>query len=172
MKNARLYKIIIILLIAMNVFTLVFMWFNRSGRERSGERQGEAASFLVKELGLSGSQQKEYAQMRQEHRELLNKLSEQDRVLHTHFFDLLRKEVPDTATVHLFANLIASNRKQMEIVTYDHFARISKMLTPDQQKKFNLVLQDVLLMVLPPPPSNVPLPPPPPPPPPAPAPKN
>ncbi|MCX6287186.1 MAG: periplasmic heavy metal sensor [Bacteroidetes bacterium] len=166
MKNARLYKIIIIVLVALNLATLAFMWFNRPGRERSGERQGAAANFLIKELKLTAEQQKEYMQLRQEHRELLNKLSEQDRVLHTHFFDLLRKEVPDTATVHLFANLITTNRKQMEIVTYDHFARISKMLTPDQQKKFNLVLQDVLLMVLPPPPppSNVPPPPLPPPP--------
>jgi len=166
MKNSGLYKIIILLLVVLNLCTIAFMWFNRPGRERQEERAGAAANFLIKELNLSAAQQKEYAEMRREHRELLDKLSEQDRVLHKNFFDLLRKEVPDTATVHLVANLIAINRRQMEMVTYDHFAKVSKMLTSDQQKKFNTIIQDVLLMVLPPPPppSNIPVPPPPPPP--------
>ena len=177
MKNAKIYKLIIAVLVVLNLATLAFMWFNRPGREGLGRHEGEAASFLVKELGLSAEQQKEYQQLRHEHREILNKLTEQDKVLHQQFFELLLMEVPDTAKVHLFANVIAMNRNQMELVTYDHFSRINKILTPDQQKKFKLIFKDVLKMVLPPPlPPSPPLPPPPgnlpPPPPPPPAPGN
>ncbi|MEI8007193.1 MAG: periplasmic heavy metal sensor [Bacteroidota bacterium] len=171
MKNGTIYKLIIAVLVVLNLCTLAFMWFNRPGRERIGRHEGEAASFLVKELGLSAEQQKEYQQLRQEHREILNKLTEQDKVLHQQFFELLLMEVPDTAKVQLFANVIAMNRNQMELVTYDHFSRINKILTPDQQKKFKLIFKDVLKMVLPPPPQPPPPPPPgnlPPPPPPAP----
>ena len=177
MKNAKIYKLIIAVLVVLNLATLAFMWFNRPGREGLGRHEGEAASFLVKELGLSAEQQKEYQQLRQEHREILNQLTEQDKVLHQQFFELLLMEVPDTAKVHLFANVIAMNRNQMELVTYDHFSRINKIPTPDQQKKFKLIFKDVLKMVLPPPlPPSPPLPPPPgnlpPPPPPPPAPGN
>jgi len=164
MKNGKVYKLIIAVLVVLNLCTLAFMWFNRPGREGLGRHEGEVASFLVKELGLSAEQQKEYQQLRQEHREILNKLIEQDKVLHQHFFEMLLMEVPDTAKVQLLAKVIAMNRNQMELVTYDHFSRISKILTPDQQKKFKLIFKDVLKMVLPPPP----MPPAPPPPPPAP----
>lgn len=168
MKKLTIYKLIIAVLVVLNLCTLAFMWFNRPGHERQERRQGEAAAFLIKELRLSDEQQQKYQQLRQEHRNIMNKLSEQDKVLHQHFFELLLMEVPDTAKVRLLAGLIAINRKQIEIVTYDHFSRINKILTPEQQQKFKLIFKNVLQMVLPPPPmppANLPSPPPPPPPP-------
>ena len=173
MKNARLYKIIIILLLALNLCTLAFMWFNRPSKERLEQHQGEAATFLIKELGLSEVQQRQYQQLRKEHRDVLDNLSERDKVLHKRFFNLLLLETPDSLNMQALADSIATNRRRMEVVTYDHFFRITKILNPEQQKKFSLIFKDVMQMVLPPPPlpPNT-LPPPPPPPPPAPAPGN
>ncbi|MCX6285066.1 MAG: Spy/CpxP family protein refolding chaperone, partial [Bacteroidetes bacterium] len=132
-----------------------------------------AATFLIKELGLSDAQQVQYKELRHQHREMLDKLDEQDKELHKRFFDLLLLEKADSVSVEALADSIAANRKQMEIVTYDHFFRINKILNPEQQKKFTLIFKDVLRMVLPPlPPPPGQLPPPPPPPPPAPAPKK
>jgi len=164
MNNTRTYKIIIMLLVALNLGTLAFMWFNRPGRERQERRQGEAASFLIKELGLSVEQQKEYGRLRQEHRSMLDQLNERDKVLHNRFFALLTLEKPDTVSMEAIASAIAANRKNMEIVTYDHFYKVTRILNPEQQKKFSLIFKDVLRMVLPPP---VPPPAPPPPPPPS-----
>ena len=169
MKNVRLYQILVILLVILNLATLAFMWFNRPGRERPVGQQGPA-SFLIRELNLSGSQQKEYMSLRREHREMLKKLSERDQGLHKRFFDLFLLDSPDTINMEALADSIAANRKKMEVITYDHFYRVSKMLDPEQQKKFTIIFQDVLKMVLPPPP-----PPPndaPPPPPPGPVPEN
>ncbi len=173
MKNAGLYKIIIIILVVLNLCTLAFMWFNRPGRERTEQNAGAAATFLIKELGLSDAQQVQYQELRHQHREMLDKLDAHDRELHKRFFDLLLLEKADSVSMEALADSIAANRKQMEIVTYDHFFRINKILNPEQQKKFTLIFQDVMQMVLPPPPPPPgQLPPPPPPPPPAPAPKN
>jgi hypothetical protein len=51
----------------------------------------------------------------------------------------------------------------MEIMTYDHFYRITMILNPEQKKKFALIFQDIMKMVLPQlvPPPNPPPPPPP-----------
>ena len=174
MKNAKLYKIIIVLLVVLNLATLAFMWFNRPGRERQGDK-GQAASFLIRELGLNQEQQAQYQKLRQEHRAKLNVLNERDKVLHKHFFDLLVKESADSISLESMASAIAANRKEMELVTYEHFEQIKKILTPAQQQKFDSIFQDVLRMVLPipspppppPPPAKLLPPPPPPPPPPA-----
>lgn len=173
MKNSRLYKIIIILLVALNLATLAFMWFNRPGRERPGDK-AQAAAFLIRELDLNPAQQYQYQKLRQEHRAKLNVLNERDRVLHKRFFDLLSPETADSISMEAMATAIAANRKEMELVTYEHFDMIKKLLNPAQQMKFDSIFQDVLRMVLPmpspppPPPPPAALPPPPPPPPPAP----
>ena len=170
MKNARLYKIIILLLVIMNIATLAFMWFNRPGRERQGDKQ-QTANYLIRELGLNQAQQDQYQKLRQEHRAKLNVLNERDRVLHKRFFDLLLLETADSISMEAMANAISANRKEMEILTYEHFEMITKILNPDQKKKFDKIFQDVIQMVLPPPPPPPPppaaLPPPPPPPPPS-----
>ncbi len=168
MKITRLYQVVIILLVAMNLATMAFMWFNRPGRERPGDK-AQAAAFLTRELNLNPAQQDQYQKLRQEHRAKLNVLNERDRVLHKRFFDLLSLETADSISVEALASALAANRKEMELVTYEHFDMIKKLLNPDQQMKFDSIFQDVIQMVLPPPPPPpAALPPPPPPPPPAP----
>ena len=178
MKNAKLYKLIIILLVVLNLATLAFIWFNRPGRERQDDK-AQAANFLIKELSMNQDQQAQYQKLRQEHRAKLNVLNERDKVLHKHFFDLLVQGSADSVSLESMASAIAANRKEMELVTYEHFDQIKKILTPVQQQKFDSIFQDVLRMVLPmpspppppppPPPADM-MPPPPPPPTPAPAP--
>ena len=167
MNNIRLLKLAIVVLILINLGTLVFVWFSYP-LFRPSDRRPFTPGFLVKELELSGSQQKEYFRLRRNHRQILEKLQEQDKALHTRFFDQLFSEVPDSKSVWDLADSIAENRRKMEVLTYDHFMQVRQMLTPDQRKKFQEIFDEVLRMVLPPPPqppSPVNLPPPPPPPP-------
>jgi periplasmic protein CpxP/Spy len=168
MNNIRVLKIVIVVLVLINIGTLAFMWFNRPlfGQQ---DQPVFAPGFLVKELELSGSQQKDYLSLRNSHRMMLRQLQERDKILHTRFFDQLFSEIPDSKRTGDLADSIAENRREMEILTYDHFKQVRKMLTPVQQKKFEEIFDEVLRMVLPPPPLP---PPPPPPPPPLPAPKK
>jgi len=161
MNNTRFLKAAIIVLILINIGTLAFMWFNRP-LFRQHDQPIFAPGFLVKELELSASQQKEYLSMRNSHRMMLRQLQEHDKALHTRFFDQLFSEVPDSKRVGDLADSIAENRRKMEVLTYEHFMHVRQMLTPVQQKKFGKIFDEVLRMVLPPPPPP-PLPPPPPP---------
>jgi len=164
MKNKRLYQILILLLLILNLGTLGFIWFHKSNKDKQAG-PAKASEFIIKELGLSDSQQKEYILLREEHRESMKRLSKNDKTLHNHFFDMIFKETQDSASIQFLADSIAANRKKMEIVTYDHFFRINKMLNSEQQKKFTSIFREVLRLVLPPlqppPPPGGPPPPPP-----------
>ena len=163
MNNTRFLKIVIAVLILINLGTLVFIWLTRQG-DGIRERHPFAEGYLVKELNLSEPQRKEYSRIRQHHRAVLLKLQENDKALHNRFFAQLLSEFPDMNSVYGLADSIAVNRKKMEMLTYDHFDQVRKMLTPVQQKKFEEIFDEVLKMVLPPPPPP-PLPEAPPPPP-------
>ena len=152
MNNIRFLKIVIIVLILVNLSTLAFMWFNRPGSGMLARRP-VAAGFLVKELELSGSQRKEYFQLRGDHRVILKELQEHDKALHNLFFEQLFSEVPDPKSVHDLADSIAENRRKMEMITYNHFRQVKQILNPAQQKKFGEIFDEVIRMVLPPPPS-------------------
>ena len=169
MNNNRFLKVVIVILILINAGTLVFMWINRPQQPKVVLRRPFAGGFIVKELGLSESQKREYAQLRREHVKTLELLQENDRILHDRFFGRLFAEVPDMNAVHDLADSIAMNRRRMEILTYEHFEMLNNLLNPEQQKKFRDIFDDVLRIVLPPPPNTQTLPGPPPPPPPPPA---
>jgi hypothetical protein len=167
MKRTTTYQVIIILLIVINLGSLAFIWFHYPEKEKPAYRPA-APGFLIKELNLSGPQKVEYFRLRRNHREILRNLERRDRMLHQRFFDCLLLDIPDTLRIHALADSIAANRRQMELVTYNHFLNITKMLSPEQQKRFDVIFHEVLRMVLPlppPPPDVPPLPPPPPPPP-------
>ena len=161
MNNTGLLKLVIVVLILINIGTLAFMWFNKP-MFRQPDRPTFAPGFLVKELELSGSQQKDYLSLRNSHRMMLRQLQERDKTLHTRFFDQLFSEIPDSKRVAALADSIAENRKKMEVLTYEHFMQVRQMLTPEQQKKFQEIFDEVIRMVLPPPPPPSPPPPPPP----------
>jgi len=179
MKNNKVCQIIILLLVIINLGTLGLIWFLKLNRVKQA-RPANASEFIIKELKLSDSQQKIYLRLREEHRESMKRLSENDKTLHNRFFDMILKESQDSARMQILADSIAANRKKMEIVTYDHFFRIKKMLDSEQQKMFTSIFHEVLRLVLPqppqppgtsPPPPGTPPPPPPgglPPPPPSP----
>jgi periplasmic protein CpxP/Spy len=174
MNNARFLKAVIVVLIVLNIGTLAFIWFTRPG-SGSSNRRPFPQGFLVKELELSKSQQRDYFRLRRNHRQSLEQLQDRDKVLHTRFFNQLFSETPVSKSVANLADSIAENRRSMEILTYDHFNQVREMLTPVQQRKFQKIFDEVLRMVLPPPPSPPSpgaLPPPPPPPPPLPLPKK
>jgi hypothetical protein len=151
MKKTTIYQIIIILLIVINVGSLSFIWLQHPGREKLS-RPPSAPEFLIKELNLTGPQRNEFFRLRNNHRSILRQLEIHDKILHQQFFDILLLDIPDTVRMHLLADSIAANRKQMELVTYEHFFNITKMLSPEQQKKFGIIFHKVLRMVLPPPP--------------------
>ena len=75
-----------------------------------------------------------------------------DRKLHDSFFDLLNQNDPDSAVIDSMASLIASNRKQIELLTFQHFSEIRKVCTEEQKQKFDQIINDALRMMGPRPP--------------------
>ena len=164
MNNLKFYKIVIVILVILNLGTLTFLWIGHP-RGSKVPKYGQAGEFLIRELSLNSSQQDNFGQLRDSHQKTLLALQERDRQLHDRFFEAIFLPVPDTLEVGIIADSIAGLRRQMEMLTFEHFNELRRLLTKEQTQKFHRVFRQALdrVMPIPEPPPPPPLPPPPPP---------
>jgi protein CpxP len=153
MEDNRFLKIVIIVLLLINSGTLAFMW-TRKPPMPLHHPPGGAYEFLTHELNLDENQRKQYAALRDEHHEAVEKLMDSGRALHDKYFELLRNPSGDSLLVQQTAETIAANQKQIELLTFYHFQKVKTLCTPEQQKRFDEVISETLRMMAPAPPGK------------------
>ena len=158
MKGKGFYIVIIIILIILNLGTLSYIWLRHPGNDIHGQRRN-AAEFLISELNLTSQQKGQFLRLREMHSLRMRVYQQKDRELHNRFFDQLRLLPENSLLIGQLADSMAMIRKNMEVLTFDHFRKIRQILSNEQKEKFDDIFHETLKLVLPPPP-----PPPPPPP--------
>ncbi|HWY38845.1 MAG TPA: Spy/CpxP family protein refolding chaperone [Bacteroidia bacterium] len=155
MNNTRLLKMIIVFLLLVNIGALAFTWIGyKKNTEHRPHRGGSAFEFLKRELNLTEEQQQKLEEMRIAHHDEAEKVHEMAGPMHRRFFHLLDRN--DTTAVALLADSMAQCQRQMELLTFKHFKRVREMCNPQQQQKFDEVIQEALRMMAPPRPGEPP----------------
>ena len=153
MENQRFLKILLIILLIVNIGTLSYLWLGKPGmNERGGPHRPDVFSFLCKELQFTEQQQKQYADLRNEHHQLMESIQRKATQFRERFFDLIHTSPIDSVQVRQLADSIASTQQKIELATFYHFQKVRAICTPEQQKRFDEVIQDALRMMAPPPP--------------------
>jgi protein CpxP len=153
MANQRFYKILLVVLLILNITTLSYIWVNKSGmNEQGGPHRLDVFSFLCKELQFTEQQQGQYENLRNEHHQSIERIQQKATRFRERFFDLIHTSPTDSIQVKQLADSIASTQQKIELTTFYHFQKVRTICTPEQQKKFDEVIQDALRMMAPPPP--------------------
>lgn len=148
MENSKFLKVVIIILLLINLATLGFMW-TRKGPPMGPPPHRDLVEFLSRELNLSQEQREKFETLKNEHRASVQSLRENSRELHDAFFDMLSKNPVDKAQVEAMADSMVSQQKQIELSTFYHFQKVREICTPEQQKKFDEVINEALRMMAP-----------------------
>ena len=135
---------VVILLIA-NTATLATFWLNRPLK-----RGGPPSEFLITELGFDAKQKDQYLAMVQEHRKGADEIKKRIDAARDSFFHLLNQSVNDSAKITASKN-VTDLIGQLDMMTFDHFKEVRKICTPDQQKKFELLIDHIFRMMAGPP---------------------
>ena len=143
-RNKILSGLVILLLIA-NVATIVFFWTGM--RKSQSPPPQRTAEYVIKELSLNDSQQKQYETMITQHRKQTKQIREQIRDSKDSLFDLLSNPNINDSSKHYMAAKISSLNQQLELLTFEHFKLVRKICNPDQQQKFDKIIKDVLRMM-------------------------
>jgi hypothetical protein len=138
MEKTRFLTLVIVVLVVVNVVTLGFMFFRGSGGFPLPGGHPPVASFLIHELKLDKKQVKAYSKMHQDHHRNKNAYQRQLAIAREVFFRGL--STGDTSNI---AGVTAVQR-QMEWNTFRHFRELRALCRPDQQQRFDKVIQEAL----------------------------
>jgi protein CpxP len=147
-EKSKLLWIAVIGLLLLNFSTLAFIWFHHPPGPH-GPEHGNVAEYLIHELKLNDEQVKKFEELKENHHEKIEKIQHELRELHKDFFNLMKTDSVDSLKVNSVAETISSKQKEIELVTFNHFADVRKICTAEQKKIFDNIIDDAMRMMAP-----------------------
>ena len=129
------------------------MWFGNPHSNQMLHRP-EVARFLSHELNFTDEQESKFKILREDHHSKVESLRDQNKNLHDEFFNLMNASPSDSSKALALADSIAALQKQIELITFYHFQQVRTICSPEQQKKFDTVINEALHMMAPKPPGE------------------
>ncbi|MGQ0738109.1 MAG: Spy/CpxP family protein refolding chaperone [Bacteroidota bacterium] len=145
MKNNKLLTIAVIVLLLSNIALVAFMLTGKnkkSDKRHDGRR--EPFEMMVKELGMTEQQQKDYKQMKEEHMKNVKPLFDSIRAAKSAFFALTKDSGATDSIIHLYSLRISERQVTLDKVTFTHFRNVRKLFTAEQQPRFDTFMQKMM----------------------------
>lgn len=147
-SNVILWAVII--LIIANVVLLSAFFLTRMHHDPHSNQN--PAGFIEKELGFDEKQKDEFNALHvahhQETEELRRNINEEEDSL----FSLLKGTAPLENNKTSLIRELGINKSQIDSLTFEHFKKLRALCNPQQQKKFDEIIRDVVKSIAPPPP--------------------
>jgi len=141
-KALRFWKWAVILLVLCNIALISVVWFRP--HMPFGKRPEQPRDFVIRKLGFSPDQVKKYDALISAHHATMEQLKKDAASYRQQLFSNLTANAPHTSSPDSMAQLIANNQRQIELVTYNHFAAVCT----DQQKiEFDKIIGEVTKMM-------------------------
>lgn len=134
----------VVLLMIVNVAVLIALILSH---HKPVDHRGTPADYLIKELGLNAEQQKRLKGLADQHHQQAETIMVKIKDARDSLFGLLQQPTISDSTKNAAADNVAKNLEQLDLLTFDHFKQVRAICTPDQQKKFDKIIQDVLRMI-------------------------
>jgi len=142
-KSLKYWKGFAIILIVLNITLMVLLLKPLCDMHRFHRDGGRPEKFIVEKLKFTGQQETAFDKLRTAHHDSIEILQEEGKKLRKTFFDGLKTDVADSTKLKM-ADKIATNQKQIELLTYNHFVEVKKLCTPEQKLIFNDIIQEII----------------------------
>ena len=146
-NNVLTWLVVVLMLANIGVITLFLM-----GRHHQEEKRGTPGEFLVRELNLDTKQQAQLHELASKHHTESEKIRGEIKDARDHFFDLIKQPNVNDSAKNATATEVADKLKALDLLTFDHFRQVRMICTPEQQVKFDKVLNEAMRMIGGPPP--------------------
>lgn len=144
MKENNKYQMLWIaigLLLVLNIGLLAWFTFFSQKAQNVHPRQ---RLFLEKELSFDAKQAESYRLLRQTHAKQINQLREQVKMLKEAYYkDLTQTNISDEV-LRTKAVAIEAKMVDADVLTFRHFQQVRQLCTPEQQKRFDEIIIDLL----------------------------
>lgn len=145
MKNTKVLSIAVVLLLLTNIVLIAFMLTDKKKHDkRRPPNWTEPSEIMVRELGMTEQQQKDYKQLKEEHFKNVKPLFDSVKAAKTAFFSLVKKAEINDSLVNLFSNRVCEKQAELDKVTLTHFRQVRNIFTAAQQPKFDSLVQKMM----------------------------
>lgn len=151
-KSLKYWRGFAFLMVALNIAVLLFVLLGTRQHTLPSpppHEGGGPAGFIIEQLRFTQQQEVEFNRMKRWHRDSVDALQYEGRMLREAFFAGLKSDSASPDKENL-AQQIAENQRQIELVTYDHFAEVRMLCTPEQKIIFDKIIGEVLERMAPP----------------------
>lgn len=149
MKRMTFLTVSVIALLVVNAVTLFILFHMHLGGTHGlhGNNGKGPVDYIVRQLKLDEQQQKQFADLRDQHHAFARDAEREDERLHDLYFSMLKSDTPDKSKVDSVANLIGDQRRKLATVTFDHFRQLRALCHDDQKKLFDNTIDEIARMV-------------------------
>jgi protein CpxP len=143
----------IILLLLLNIATIALLWTGKP-KQMPPRQRGDAAEFIINEVGFDAAQQRQYHSLIDEHQKNSRALRDEIKIAKDKFFDQLStSDSSDQGTKDASAEVM-KRIQQLDMTTFEHFKQVRAICRPDQQKKFDAIIHNAIGLMGPRPPDR------------------
>lgn len=145
MRNSKILTIAAALLLLINIGLVAFILLQK--KKGGGKKQGgkEPFEMMVRELGMSEQQQKDYKQLKEEHFKNVRPLFDSIRAAKTAFFALIKDTTISDSILNIHSQKISIKQAELDRVTFSHFRRARNIFTPEQQPNYDAFIQKMMM---------------------------
>lgn len=146
--QTRILSLLVLVLSLLNVGLLAMLWLGRPTQPPPRHpNAGPVVAYVVRELGLTPTQQQHYMSLRQAHqaamRQMLPMLTERRETL----FAGLAQPTTEAATQKQLLDQIAALERGIDSLTYAHFAQVGRLVTPEQLPRWQQIAPELPRML-------------------------
>jgi hypothetical protein len=143
-------NILIGILIIANITTLSLYWLRKDHRPPLLKGNNRAEDFVIKELKLDSTQANAYKALVAEHRQQINNIKGTVNSNREKFFGLLKNDTINPEVFNEALKGTSVEQKFVDSITFYHFKKLRAICSPEQKKKFDEIIQQILRMNGPP----------------------
>lgn len=142
----RILTIAVVFLLITNIALVAFMVFGKNKRGRGGAgKKEDPFEMIEKEIGMSPEQKKTHLQYREEYFKTIRPLFDSVRLAKAAYFGLAKDTAASDSTLQAGYKKITDLQQVIDKQTFDHFRRVRVIYSGEQQKKYDDLVQKMML---------------------------
>ena len=141
-KSTRIWQWAVLLLVLCNIGLIVTIWLKPSTQWLPARETPR--DFVIRNLKFDAQQVQKYDVLVTAHHEAMKRLGADAVSYRNALFTNLKYAGNGGLNTDSLAQLIANNQKQVELVTYNHFAAVRALCTEPQKAIFDNIITDVI----------------------------
>ncbi len=148
MKNTKIYIILILCLVILNLVSLGFIWYGYTKEHQKGnhdrhKRAHRIEKILKKKIGLSDSQMQDFHQAREKHFNNIKPIEQELRTQKKALFDANVRNA-EIENIQSILHRIGQLHIKIDSLTFEHFKELRSYCDESQIDDFDKMLEKML----------------------------